>query len=143
MKMKKATATAVAFFVEVRCNAAPQQEEEGDNSCRRLLLPLFLALHKEEEEEGNRSCYRLLHGATAQLHNWKKKAMVVAVAFFVELRCSVAPQLEESNGNCRRLLLCNFLRCTKKKKKKQTLLVELRCNIAYLVQRNSTNKQTK
>jgi hypothetical protein len=28
-------------------------------------------------------------------------------------------------------------------KKKQMLFVELHCNAAYLVQRNSTNKQTK
>jgi len=34
------------------------------SSCRRLLLPLFLALHKEEEGDG--SCHRLLRGAVLQ-----------------------------------------------------------------------------
>ncbi len=34
---KKATATVVTFFVELRCSATPLQREEGDGSCRRLL----------------------------------------------------------------------------------------------------------
>jgi len=39
-------------------------------SCRRLLLPLFLTLHKEEEEEEGDGNYRhLLRGATLQCYN--------------------------------------------------------------------------
>ncbi len=36
-KEKKVTAVAVAFFVGLRRNAAPQQTEEGDGNYRRLL----------------------------------------------------------------------------------------------------------
>jgi len=44
----------------------------------------------------------LLRCATAQFHSREKKATVGAIAFFMELRCSVTPQhVEES---CRRLL---------------------------------------
>jgi len=49
----------------MRYSVAPQQEEEGDSNYRRLLC-----------------------GAMLQLHNRKKKATAVAIAFFVELRCS-------------------------------------------------------
>jgi hypothetical protein len=54
------------------CVAAAQQEEEGDGSYRCLL-----------------------HGIALQLHSKKKKVTAAAVAFFVELRCSAAPQREE------------------------------------------------
>jgi hypothetical protein len=55
-----------------------KEVEEGDGNCRRLLLPLFLTLHKKEEEEEGDG--------------------VAAVAFFMDLHCTAAPQQEEE-GN--------------------------------------------
>jgi hypothetical protein len=89
------------------------------------------------------------------------------------LRCSAAKQEEEEegDGSCRCLLLCDFLRCTKKKKKKVTATLPsfaplrysvakqalqcsvaffamLRCSVVYLVELRckaapQTNKQNK
>jgi hypothetical protein len=108
-----------------------QQSEEGGGNYRLLLqykVPTFFVmlqgknkLSKTKEEEGHGSCRRLLRGAALQLHSrkkkvtWsyvatqlhitKKKAMVAAVAFFMELRCSAIPQhKKEGDGNCRHLL---------------------------------------
>jgi hypothetical protein len=47
---------------------------------------------------------------------------------------------EEEEGDA--IAFFFFFSCNTKKKK-QMLFVELHCNAAYLVQRSSTNKQTK
>jgi len=39
---KKATTATVAFFMGLCCSATPQQTEEGDGSCRRLLRGVVL-----------------------------------------------------------------------------------------------------
>jgi hypothetical protein len=48
---------------------------------------------------------------------------------------------EEEEGDA--IAFFFFFSCNTKKKKKQMLFVELHCNVVYLVQRSSTNKQTK
>jgi hypothetical protein len=48
---------------------------------------------------------------------------------------------EEEEGDA--IAFFFFFSCNTKKKKKQMLFVELHYNAAYLVQRISTNKQTK
>jgi len=65
-------AVAIAFFVELRSNAAPQQEEEGGSSPSSLQL---LALHKKEEEEANVACGAALQryvSCAAWLHKQTK-----------------------------------------------------------------------
>ncbi len=69
--------------MKLRCNAALEEEEEGDG-CRLLRC----AAAAQQEEEGDGNCCRLLCGAAVQLHNTKKKVTAVTVAFFVELRYS-------------------------------------------------------
>jgi hypothetical protein len=110
----------LAFFVELNYCTAPQQREEGDGTCRHLLHGAAL---QHSSRGGRRRRWQLpspfswtyaitlllspalLCWSTAQLHSREKKATVAVVAFFVELRCSAAPQQgEEGNGSCRRLL---------------------------------------
>jgi hypothetical protein len=53
---------AVAFFRELRCNAAPQLEEEGDSNCRRLLhgAALQRSSTTRRRRRQQQHCHRLL-----------------------------------------------------------------------------------
>ncbi len=77
-----------------------------------------------------------------QLHNRKKKVTATTIAFFVDLRSSIAwrctaAQLHSRKKKARAIAVAFFflffLRCTKKKKKKAmavaiAFFVELRCS---------------
>jgi hypothetical protein len=66
------------------------------------------------------------------LHNMRKKVTVAAITFFVELRCSWAPQQEEE-GDGNSATLPSSLCCATKR--------NVSCGDA--LQNSSTNKQTK
>jgi hypothetical protein len=89
-RQKKATTVVVAVFVELRCSVAPQQVEEGDDSCCRLLhgATLHYSVAPEEEEEGDGSCRRLLLPLFLTLHKEEEEsdgsnAAIVVFFFFV------------------------------------------------------------
>jgi hypothetical protein len=76
---KKATTVAVAFFLGLRCSAASQQIEEGDDA-------FFVELRY----------------VAAQLHSKKKKVTAVAITFFFLV--FLALHKKKGDGGCRRLL---------------------------------------
>jgi len=79
---KKARATAVAFFCLLWSCAAAQFHEEGDGTCRRLLLST-VELRCNATEEGD---------FVAELCSSTKKATAAAVAFFLLWSCCTAKQ---------------------------------------------------
>jgi hypothetical protein len=58
------TTIAVAFFVKLRCNAASEEEEEGDgnNAAIAYFVVLRCNVAPQQEKEGDDSCRRLLCG---------------------------------------------------------------------------------
>jgi len=95
--------------MELRCSATPEQIEEGDGSCRRLLLPLFSCNTKkkkkatatllpspsswscgtpQQEEEGDGSYRHLLLPLSLALHKEEEEGIVAIAFFFFFFSCN-------------------------------------------------------
>jgi hypothetical protein len=85
---KKVTAVAVTFFVELRCNAAPHQAEEGDGSNATVAFFFFFFSYNTKKKK--KVTTTLLPSPSFLRYSTTKQALQRSIAFFAMLHWSAA-----------------------------------------------------